>query len=218
MCGPSSAQIAVQGDQLQLTRQIMDENQNVFGESQGILNSLNQAFTPILQAGPNQPGFSQAESTALNTEAEDQTATNYAHAERALNENQAAEGGGNLFEPSGAAEGNRAALAEAAAGTLSGEQNQILQNNYATGRQNFMNAAGVLDSTARTLNPVGTADAATGASSAASSTASTIASQSNSIWTSVLGALGGIAGQAVTGGMSRGSGGGVPVAPMSMYG
>jgi hypothetical protein len=194
----------------------VQENQQVYGESQGILDSLNSAFTPILEAGPNQPGFSQAEDTALNTEAEDSTATNYANAEKTLQENQAAEGGGNLFEPSGAAQSERAGVAEKAAGTLSGEQNQITQQNYATGRQNFMNAAGVLSGEQSTLNPNGTAEAATGASSAASSTANTIASQSNSVWTSVLGALGGIAGQAA-GGLTKQPGSSVPAFPLSMY-
>jgi hypothetical protein len=197
MCGPSAAQTTVQQDQLDLTKQIMAQNSSTYSESQGILNSLNAVFQPILENGPNQTGFSQAEDTSLNTEATEQTARNYASAEKALNDNMVAAGGGNNFIPSGAAAANKQALAATAAGTLSGEQNTILQQNYATGRQNFMNAAGTLSNAASTLNPVGTADAATSASTAAGNTANTIAAQGNSVWTSVFGALGGIAGQAV---------------------
>jgi hypothetical protein len=210
----------VQADQLALTNQVMAQNSSVFGESQGILNSLNAAYQPILDQGPNQKGFSDAENTSLNTEATEGTAQNYANAQKALNDDTAAEGGGNTFEPSGAAAVNRQALAATAAGSESSEQQQILQANYAQGRANFSNAAGVLGQTASTLNPVGTAGTAVNAGTAA---ANTIASQSNSVWTSVLGALGGIAGSAVggltsnLGGGSSGGGGAVPSAPISMF-
>ena len=175
----------------------MNENSTVFGESQGILSSLNQAFAPILAQGPNQAGFSQAEDTSMNTEATEQTAQNFGKAKQELQEDQAAEGGGNDFVPSGAQDAQNESLAATGAATQSQEQQQILQENYATGRQNFMNAAGVLGTTASTLNPTGTADAAVSSGSAAATTANTIAAQGNSIWSSVLGALGGVAGAAV---------------------
>ena len=175
----------------------MNENSTVFGESQGILSSLNQAFAPILAQGPNQAGFSKAEDTSMNTEATEQTAQNFGKAKQELQEDQAAEGGGNDFVPSGAQDAQNESLAATGAATQSQEQQQILQENYATGRQNFMNAAGVLGTTASTLNPTGTADAAVSSGSAAATTANTIAAQGNSIWSSVLGALGGVAGAAV---------------------
>ena len=197
MCGPSAAQTTIENSQIDLANQIQAQNSTVFGESQGILNSLNAAFTPILEAGPNQTGFSDAENTSLNTEATESTAQNFANAQRQMQESGAAAGGGNTFAPSGVTAANKASLAATGAAALSGEQNQIQQANYATGRQNFMNAAGVLGGEASTLNPVGTANAATGADSSAASTANTIQQQSTSIWSSVLGALGGVAGQAV---------------------
>jgi hypothetical protein len=206
MCGPSAAQTTIQQDQINLLQNISNQNSTVFGESQGILNNLNKTFAPILAAGPNQPGFSQPELTSMNTQATEGTAGNYATAQKNLQENQDAEGGGNNFLPSGVNQTQRANLASAGAAEQSQQQQQIVQANYATGRQNFNNAAGVLGQTASTLNPTGTANAAVGAGSAAASTADTIQQQSTSAWTSVLGALGGVASAAV-GGMGRGGGG-----------
>lgn len=197
MCGPSASQTTVQADQIDLTNQVMQQNQQVYRESQGILQSLNSAFAPILAAGPNQTGFSQAEDTNLNTEATDQTAKNFSNAQRTLQENQAAQGGGNSFEPGGVQQSENESLAATAEGVQSNEQQQILQANYAQGRQNFNTAAGVLGNEASTLNPVGTATAATGAGSAAAKTANTIQEQSNSAWNAAIGALGSVAGAAV---------------------
>jgi hypothetical protein len=220
MCGPSAAQNEVQADQLNLTNQVMSENSTVFGESQGLLQSLNSAFTPILQAGPNQAGFSQAEDTSLNTEATDQTAENFSQAQRTLQENNAAAGGGNTFEPNGVQSSENESLAATAETAQSSEQSQILQADYAQGQANFNTAAGELQQEASTLNPVGTANAATSASSAASNTANTIQSQSNSIWSGVMGALGGVASAAVGNmptGSSSSSSGSVPSASMAMF-
>jgi hypothetical protein len=198
MCGPSSGEVAVGQDQTNLLNQIMNENSTVFGESQGILSSLNSAFQPILAGGPNQTGFSQAEDTSLNTEATEQTAQNYTQAKKELQEDQAADGGGNDFVPSGVDASQKESLDALAAQTQSQQQQTILQNNYATGRQNFYTAAGGLQGVATSLNPTGTADAAVGAGSAASTTQNEISENSNSVWTSVLGALGGVAGAAAT--------------------
>ena len=175
----------------------MNENSTVFGESQGILGNLNKTFAPILAAGPNQTGFSTAEDTSLNTEATEQTATNFALAKKAMQEGDAAAGGGDTFEPSGAEKVREGALDATGAAVQSQEQQQILQQNYATGRDNFYKAAGVLGDTANSLNPVGFADAAVNAGSAASKTESDISNSGNSIWSSVFGALGGIGGAAV---------------------
>lgn len=197
MCGPSADQTTVQDDQMDLARQVMAQNTTVFGESQGILNSLNAAYDPILKAGASQTGFTDAENTSLNTEATEQTASNFAMAKKAMQENGAAQGGGNTFIPSGGAKSNEEALDATGAQTQSQLQNTILQNNYTTGRANFNTAAGVLGGEASTLNPVGTAGVATGAGADAATTANTIAQQSQSAWTSVLGAIGGVAGAAI---------------------
>jgi hypothetical protein len=199
MCGPSAAQNTVQQNQIDLSNQVMAQNSTVYGESQSILNSLNSAFQPILAAGPNQTGFSDAESTSLNTQATEQTAQNFNQAKKEMQDNEAASGGGNNFIPSGSASSNEEALAATGAAAQSSEQQQILQQNYATGRQNFYQAAGELGNVASTLNPTGTTGNAISAGSSAASTANTIAAQGNSIWTSVLGALGGVAGAAAGG-------------------
>lgn len=194
MCGgATAAQTDIQNTQVAFLKQLTAEYGTVFGESQGILQSLTSTFKPILEAGPNQQGFSAAELASLETTAKEGVGQNYAQAAKALGEKQAAEGGGNSFLPSGAKSQIQEEIATGAAGTLSQEQEQITQANYATGRSNFYNAAGILGQTASTLNPVGSAGAATSAGSAASNTANQIAQENNSWMGLVGGVLGGAA-------------------------
>src|SRR5579884_3939285 len=101
MCGPTSAQTELQSEQADFYRQMTQEYTTVFGEDQGILSSLTKTFEPILEAGPNQKGFSDAERNDLNSQAIEGTAKNYAAADRALKEDQAAEGGGDTVAPTG---------------------------------------------------------------------------------------------------------------------
>jgi hypothetical protein len=199
MCGATGAQTAIQSSQMQFMNQMMSEYGTVFGESQSILNSLSKTFEPILAAGPNQQGFSPAELASLETTATEGVGQNYANAAKALGEKQAAEGGGDAFIPSGAKSQLQEETATSAAQALSAEQEQITQANYATGRQNFYNAAGILGGTASELNPATFANATTNAGSAAGTTANQIAQENNSWMGMVGGVLGGISGSTSSG-------------------
>ena len=196
MCGATGAQTSIEQSQQQFYQQLTNEYSTVFGEDQSILGQLTSSLQPIIQAGPNQQGFGAAENTALNTEATEGTATNYAMAKQALQEDQAAQGG-DVPVGSGSNQEMDANLAAKAASTQSGLQTEITQANYDTGRQNYQNAVGDMEGVASEYNPAGFAGATTGAGSAAANTANTIAADSNSVWSSVLGALGGVAGKAV---------------------
>ena len=195
MCGPTSGQAQVQNSQIDFMNTLSSEYKNVFGQSQGILSSLTSAFQPILQAGINQRGFSDAERNSMNAQATEGTAVNYDQAKRALQENQAAQNGDSQLTPGQDAQ-QQEELAATAAGTRSAQEQEITQADYATGRQNFMNASGTLGGVAAQLNPNGMAGAVTNSSEAAGNTANQIAQQGNSVWTSVMGALGGVAGMA----------------------
>src|ERR1700686_4121716 len=108
-----------------------------FANQTNILANLHNAWTPILNGGPNQQGFSQPELADLNSNAINRTANNYKFASQAANESMAARGGGNAFAPSGAVDQVNADIATSAAQNLSNEQSQIDQANYTQGRKNF---------------------------------------------------------------------------------
>jgi hypothetical protein len=157
---------------------------------------LTSAFTPILQAGPGQQGFSSAEDTSLKTQNTETVATDYAQAQRATAQILAAKGGGNTFLPSSATANILAGNANAAAATRAQGENQINLQNYEQGYQNWSTAANVLGSTAGLLNPTGFAGATTGAGGAADTSANALAASSFAPWGAAMGALGGAAGLA----------------------
>lgn len=199
MCGGTPQQTQIEATQQAFLSQLTSEYGTVFGESQNILNSLTSTFEPILQAGPNQQGFSKPELTALETQAKQGTGQNYAQAAQALGDQQAAQGGGNTFLPSGAKSQLSEELAGSAAGTLSQEQLGITGANYAQGRANFNTAASALGGVASELNPEGMARQATASGSAAASTANQIAQENQSWMGAVGGVLGGIQGSTSSG-------------------
>ena len=101
---------------------------------------MSSVLDPILKAGPNQEGFSTAEENTLNSQAVEGTAENYAGAAKAVNEEMAGEGGGNAPITTGGQTQLKEEVAQSAANTESGQETQIQEQNYQTGRENFLNA------------------------------------------------------------------------------
>lgn len=131
-----------------------------FQEQQSVLNHLNSVLSPIVQAGPNQTGFSPSELAAFNTQAIDSTGASAANAERAIaNETAGRSDSGNLAE-AGNVQALKAGAASAAEGQLSNEELGITEANYATGRSNFNNAVGGELTVSGQQNPIGYAGAA----------------------------------------------------------
>lgn len=194
MCGSTGAEDATSAAQADFYNQLTSSYKTEFSQFGNIANALTSTFTPILQAGPGQEGFSAAEKNALNSNATENTASQYGNAAQAIAQQGAAQGGGNAFLPSGVTQQLQAQNANAAAGSLASAKNTIVQNDYAQGQQNWLTAAQELGSTASMLNPTGFANAATGAGSAASTTENNIANQANSLWQAGIGAAGGLAG------------------------
>jgi len=142
MCGPTSAQQNLQGSEQQFMQELQQNYATNFRDQQQVLNHLNSVLSPIVQAGPNQTGFSPSERAAFNTQAINTTGAASAMAQRRIANETAGRGeGGNLGEA-----GNVAALkanaASAAAGQLSSEELGITEADYATGRSNFNAAVG----------------------------------------------------------------------------
>jgi len=196
MCGATDDQKEISTEEKNFYKDLTDQYDTIFGQSQEITGALTKAFLPILQAGPSQTGFSDSQKNALETQNVENVATDYGQAQRATAQILAARGGGNTLLPSSVdanliAQNTRAAAAQRASG-----QNLITQANYQQGYQNWQSAAGVLGSTAGLVNPNAYASSATGAGSAAATGANYVAQAANSPWTAAMGALGGAAGLA----------------------
>jgi hypothetical protein len=197
MCGASQQQKDITDEQQQFYTNLTNQYNTVFGQNQAITGALTAAFTPILQAGPSQTGFSPAQENAMRTQNTENVATNYAQAQKATAQILAAQGGGNTLLPSSVSANLLAQNVNQAAAQRTAGENTITQANYAQGYQNWQQAAGVLSSTAGLLNPTSYAGQATGAGGAASTSAYQVAQEANSPWNAAIGALGAIGGAAV---------------------
>jgi hypothetical protein len=196
MCGPTAAQDNLENSQAEFYSTLQKQDVQQYGNEEGILGQLQSAYSPLLAAGPNQYGFSNAEDTTLNSQATEGVAQNYAAAKKALAENQAASGGGNTYLPSGVQSSETASLDSSAAALRSSEQLQIKQAGYQQGYQNFTAATGALESAGELANPNAYASSANTAGSAEGTTANQIA-QENTAWMAPLtAAAGGAAGAA----------------------
>lgn len=198
MCGATPAQENLETQQAAFYKTMTDQYNTVFGESQAILSNLTKIFTPIVQAGPGQRGFSDEERASLDTTATETTASNYANAQRTLNESLASRGGSD-FIPSGEETQLNEGLLATEAGDRSALENQIEQADFETGRQNWAAATEGLAQVSGQENPANFANATTNAGEAAGTTANQIAEASNSLWGAAIGGLSGIAGAAVKG-------------------
>ena len=220
MCGPSQQEQQLTDEQQQFYQQLQSEYSTVFGENQQIVGALTSAFTPILQAGPSQTGFSPSEETALQTQNTENVATDYAQAQKATAQVLAARGGGDTFLPSSVNASILAQNANAAAAQRATGQNQITQANYAQGYQNWQAAASALAGVGGMTNPTQFASGVTGAGGQASQSAQAMAAQQFAPWGAALGALGSIGGMAAGGyfqGLGKAVSSAVPTAPLSMY-
>lgn len=139
MCGPGQSQQQLANSQATLAQSLQQSFNSRFAGQDAVLGKLNSALTPILAAGPNQPGFNPAEASALNSQALDTTAANYDSAARAASGQLAGRGGDSGLQ-SGVDSQIKATIASQAAKQLSGEQLGITQANYETGRQNYNTA------------------------------------------------------------------------------
>lgn len=206
MCGPTDAQKQLQSSQIDFYNNLAAQDKAVFGENQNILNQIQAAYTPILNKGPNQYGYSPDEENVLNTQATEGVAQNYRDASRAVRQAQAARGGGNQYLPVGTDAQTDANLAQSAADELSREKLGIKTAGYAQGYKQFTDAAGNMLSTANLLNPAAYASTANTAGSSASDTANQIAKENESWMAPLLGGVSSIATGAVGGYLGRRNG------------
>lgn len=184
-------------------QQGMQESKTTFGEQQDLLKQMEAVYNPILAKGPNQKGFSAEEETTLNAQTVEGTAENYRAAAKAVNEQMAAQGGGDNPLPTGGQEQLKEEVAASAAGEQSREETQVQQADYAQGYDEFKQAGEALSVASGQLNPTSYMHEATSAGSAAETTAKDINTEQNSWMAPVFGAIGAVGGAVATGGMSN---------------
>jgi hypothetical protein len=201
-CGATPDQVADEKAQQSLMHTMADQAKQEFGSASSVFQDLYNTFAPTVKAGPNQNGFSAPEKAALDSGAITNTGQAYRNASTAVKEANAAVGGGNIALPSGSEVSRNIAIANAGAERTAGALNQIDQTNYEVGRQQYDKAVAGLESAPSvfgTSNQGGSVGVSAG--SAAANTANQIAQEDNGWVSAVTGALGGVAGAAVTGGM-----------------
>jgi hypothetical protein len=221
LCGASSEENAAFQNEQTLAGEMGKDFNAYFGENQAILGNLTTTLNPVIQAGPNQYGFSNAEDAALRSSAMNTNAAAGAEASNAVRSSMAAAGGGNVSLPSGSAEAENAALAENQAQTEAAAQTGITEAGYQAGRQEFNTAVQQITSAPGALeNPVtGAGEGATGAAGQEMQGAADI-TQANQAWMAPVAGLVGSLGGAALGipKMGGGGGGSTPLASPSSLG
>lgn len=193
MCGATKEQTQIQGEQLQAYQQAQQMMQEEYGHQQAIYAPMAKQFGSIFALGPGQEGFTPAEKAAYETQIVEGTGKNYANAARAVNQRLAAENP--MGMPSGAADQMRLSTALSSAQEKTNEELGVTEANYATGRQQWQQAATGLFDIAAGENPLGYENAATSSGTAVANTANQIASQQNSWVNAAMGMAGDVINQ-----------------------
>src|SRR6185437_1587206 len=203
-CGATSGQKQVAASTTSFMTQAQDQAKTVFGDASQVFQGLMNTFAPIVNAGPNQQGFSPTELAAKRSAAITTTGQSFKNARQALGENLAAQGGGNTALPSGVAANEELQLANAGASQTANQLNEITTENYAQGRQNWATAVqGELAAPSVFGAATGATGAGTQAGEAATTSQNDVAQADNSVLQGVLGAVGSIGGAVATGGMAN---------------
>lgn len=200
MCPPSSAAKQQVASDNQFANTVKSQATDVFGNDNTVFNEMHAANAPIIAGGINQQGFSQAELNAKNASAVTNDANAARFAAGATRTAQSAFGGGDTVSGAGVTTGQNLSVAQRSAEKTASDLNAITQQNYETGRENFLNAensetkaAGVFDNTA------GIDNAATGASKAATDAQSNLDAQAGWWKAPVMGLVSGVTSMATSG-------------------
>ena len=213
MCGPSSAQESLAGQE-QTFASILQSNFNArFADQTQTLQELNQSLSPIVAGGINQQGFSPQELAALNTQAINATGAANRNALQAAALTPAFRSDTGL--ESGVAAPIRGGIAATEAGNLANQELGITEKNYDVGRQNYLGAVGALQALSNAYAP--NAGAVTGQLGQAFGSATEVQNMKNQEAASIVGGITGLASNLIPGiggafkALSGGGGGGASV-------
>lgn len=207
MCGPSGSEKSLANEQAGFAQTLQSDYNTQFANQANVLQELNNSLSPILNAGPNQQGFSASELAAMNTNAINQTGANYANAAKAVGGQLAGRGDSSGLE-SGVDQQIKGTLASQAAGTLSNTENAITQANYQTGRANYENAVAGANALAGDYNPTGFGNLGISGNNSAFGEANQVQTQKNQEQQAIAGSIAGVGMDALTGGLSSFAGAG----------
>lgn len=192
MCGASEEEKQLGHEETDFFRQMKTEAGTEFAGFNNIISSLSSHWQAILDKGINQAGFDPTERAALNTTATEGVAKNFQKGKEALANRLAASGGGSAFLPSGAQAELNAGLEVAAQGESSELQEKILEEDYALGRSNYLQASSALGNIAGLEDPAHVAGAVDESGKVASDTWQAIDAANNAWMAPVFGAIGGV--------------------------
>lgn len=196
---------AAENSQAEFGRTLQAAFTTQFGAQKGVLDFLNAKLTAAMK---NPQGMSPEGLAAARTSATQQSATDYSHAQAAVNGQLAARGGSTL--PSGVDAQIRGSIASAGAQEESGAQNDITLQNEQLRQQNYWNAVNGLSSVANQYNPNGFASEATGANSSVGGLSQAFQASKKGLLSDFVGSLGSGLGKGIssfaTGGLSQASG------------
>jgi hypothetical protein len=128
---------------MQTAHTLSGDFSNVFGKNMGILDTIMGPIKSIISKGASQFGLSPAEEAAERTMAMDSTAAAGKQISQAVNDAEAAKGGGNAYLPKGADAAIEEDIAARTAEQNVQEQLGITTRGYQIGRENFWDATKV---------------------------------------------------------------------------
>jgi hypothetical protein len=217
-CGTHGSEKAAAASQSAFTKSMLSQASTVFGADSGVFNTMKNAYSQLLAAGPSQQGFSAAQQSAMNASA----ITNGANQARFVNAQiagkQAGAGGGNAPNASGIGSGARAQVAEAIAGQTAGSLNQIQQENWAQGNKNWQVAGQGLREAPGVFGNLGAVDAAAQTGLDKNMANATAADAASNWWIKPVTGLAGAGLNMVAPGLGTAMTGGSSGGPMSMFG
>jgi hypothetical protein len=145
MCGPSSSEKSLQQGSENFSQLLNNNYQALYGNQADVLKEIGNSLSPTLAAGPSQQGFSAAELAARNTQAINSSAAAGRNAAQAARTFGAGEGGGGTSGlTSGITKQIEGSIASQTTNNLATQQNNIVNENYQQGNQNYWRAEGGL--------------------------------------------------------------------------
>lgn len=208
--GPSAAMQADAAKQSSLADEYHQDYSQLFGQRSDIFNQLKNSYSPIISMGAGQHGFTSPVLNSLNAQALNSAGAANTNAMQAARNYGAGQGGGGT---SGLASGIQkqilGSIASSSANALGAQQGQIVQQDYATGRDNYFKSLQGAQNLASEMNPNQTGKLASGQLDSAYSSASNINDEKNVQQAALWGGLTSLAGNIATGGMSGAISGGL---------
>lgn len=153
MCGPSSAMKAINRQVQDFSKQVTDQAGQIFGDANKVFNDVVGSLTSIVKGGPSQAGFSAAELSARNAAAVQAGATEARNLKGAAASSVGAIGGGNVVAPAGSTQAITLGADQKAAADTAAAVNQVQQENYERGNQDYWKGVQADEQSTDVFNP-----------------------------------------------------------------